>query len=97
MNDLHPVEGRHTPTSAATQLAVAVEGDSRPRRETMTRMQREVMAVHRSALRQVEDVLVSRAGRACVDILCTHSIGVSGLGVAWSATLQHGVWDHYEA
>jgi hypothetical protein len=80
MNDLRPVADRRTPTSVATQQAVAVEEDSSPRLETTIRMQPRTTAVAlHNALHQVEGVSVCPVGRACVEFLCTYSIGALGV------------------
>ena len=80
MNDLHQAADRHTPTSAATQAAAAVEEDNSPRLETMIRMDLETTAVaHHNAVHRAGDVLVCRADRACVDLLCTYSTGALGV------------------
>jgi hypothetical protein len=64
-----PLDGRHTPTSAATRVgALAAAADSRAR-QTTTRTQLATTTTMREASvhHRVEDVLVCRAGRACAE------------------------------
>lgn len=80
MSDLQQVDDRPTLTSVATQVAAAVEADSKPHLETTTHMQLETMAAaHHSVLHQVKGVLVYQVDRECAELSCTHGIGALGV------------------
>lgn len=80
MSDLHQVDGHPTQTSAATQVAAAVEADSKLQLATMIRMRLEIMAAaHHSVLHLVKGALVCQVDHACAELSCTYGTGALGV------------------